>query len=238
MNVPINPDSTPILLVPGLNCSPRLFAAQVPALWQLGSVTVADHRRGKTMAEIANHILASAPTRFRLAGLSMGGYLALEIMRQQPARIAKLALIDTSARPEVPAQTERREKLIALAEAGWFPGEVNDVLWPLMVDPSRQSDAALRAEMDRMGEDVGAEAFVRQQRAIMGRADSRPLLATIACPTLVIVGETDLLTPPSHADELANGIAGARLVRLPGCGHMSTMEKPDEVTELLVRFLA
>jgi pimeloyl-ACP methyl ester carboxylesterase len=235
--MPVNSDSAPILLVPGLNCSSRLYAAQVPALWRLGPVMVADHRRGETMAEIARLILATAPGRFRLAGFSMGGYLALEIMRQAPDRVIKLALIDTSARPEVPQQTERREKLIALAAAGRFL-EVNDVLWPLMVDPSRLQEALLRAEMDVMAEEVGAEAFIRQERAIIGRADSRPSLAAIQCPALMICGESDQLTPPGHAEEIAKGIGGARLAMIAGCGHMSPMEKPEEVTRLVFDFFA
>jgi pimeloyl-ACP methyl ester carboxylesterase len=235
--MPDHSDSTPILLLPGLNCSPRLYAAQIPALWRLGLVVVADHRRDDTIAGIARRILAAAPSRFRLAGLSMGGYIALEIMRQTPARVTKLALLDTSARPETPEQTERRGKLIGLAEAERFP-EVNDFLWPYLVDAGRQKDASLRAEIDKMAEETGAEAFVRQQRAIIGRADSRPTLGAIACPTLVIVGDSDQLTPPAHADEIAKGIAGAKLVTLAGCGHMSTMEKPEEVTKLLVDFFA
>jgi pimeloyl-ACP methyl ester carboxylesterase len=233
--MPDHSDSTPILLVPGLNCSPRLYAGQIPALWRLGLVLVADHRRGETMAEIARRILAAAPSRFRLAGLSMGGYIALEIMRQAAGRVVKLALLDTSARPETPEQTERRGKLIALAEAGHFL-EVNNVLWPVLVDPSRQKDSALRAEIDKMAEETGAEAFVRQQRAIIGRPDSRPTLGAIKCPVLMIVGASDALTPPAHANEIAKGVPGAKLVTLAGCGHMSPMEKPDEVTRLLVDF--
>jgi pimeloyl-ACP methyl ester carboxylesterase len=235
--MPDHSDSTPILLLPGLNCSPRLYAAQIPALWRLGPVMVGDHRRGDTMAEIARQILAAAPSRFRLAGLSMGGYIALEIMRQAPERVAKLALLDTSARPEAPEQTVRREQLIALAEKGRMR-EIMEVLWLLMVDPSRLKESVLRAEMDLMAEETGTEAFIRQQRAIIGRADSRPTLSTIACPTLMIVGASDQLTPPAHAEEIAKGIAGAKLVKLAGCGHMSPMEKPDEVTKLLVDFFA
>lgn len=235
--MPDHSDSTPILLVPGLNCSPRLYAAQIPALWRLGLVVVADHRRDDTMAGIARRILATAPSRFRLAGLSMGGYIVLEIMRQAPERVTKLALLDTSARPETPEQTERRGKLIGLAEAGRFP-EVNDFLWPFLVDPSRQKDTSLRAEIDKMAEETGAEAFVRQERAIIGRADSRPTLGEITCSTLMIVGDSDQLTPPAHAEEIAKGIQGAKLVTLAGCGHMSPMEKPDEVTKLLVDFFA
>jgi pimeloyl-ACP methyl ester carboxylesterase len=235
--MPDHSDSTPILLVPGLNCSPRLYAAQIPALWRLGLVVVADHRRDDTIAGIARRILATAPSRFRLAGLSMGGYIALEIMRQAPARVAKLALLDTSARPEAPEQTERRNKLIALAAEGRFL-EVNDVLWPVLVDPSRQKDTSLRAEIDKMAEETGAEAFVRQERAIIGRADSRPTLGAIACPTLMVVGEHDQLTPLTHAEEIAKGIPGAKLVTLAGSGHMSPMEKPEEVSKLLVDFFA
>jgi pimeloyl-ACP methyl ester carboxylesterase len=235
--MPDHSDSTPILLVPGLNCSPRLYAGQIPALWRLGLVLVADHRRGETIAEIARRILAAAPSHFRLAGLSMGGYIALEIMRQAAGRVAKLALLDTSARPETPEQTERRGKLIALAETGRF-SEVNNFLWPLLVDPSRQKDASLRAEIDKMAEETGAEAFVRQNRAVIGRADSRPTLGAIACPTLMIVGDSDQLTPPAYAEEIAKGIKGAKFVTLAGCGHMSTMEKPEEVTKLLVDFFA
>ena len=235
--MPDHSDSTPILLVPGLNCSPRLYAAQIPALWRLGLVVVADHRRDDTIAGIARRILATAPSRFRLAGLSMGGYIALEIMRQAAGRVVKLALLDTSARPEMPEQTERRNKLIGLAEAGRF-SEVNNFLWPLLVDPSRQKDSVLRAEIDKMAEETGAEAFVRQNRAVIGRADSRPMLGAIACPTLMIVGEHDQLTPPTHAEEIVKGIKGAKLVTLARSGHMSPMEKPEEVTKLLVDFFA
>jgi len=235
--MPDHSDSTPILLVPGLNCSPRLYAAQIPALWRLGLVVVADHRRDDTIAGIARRILATAPSRFRLAGLSMGGYIALEIMRQAAGRVVKLALLDTSARPETAEQTERRGKLIGLAEKGRF-SEVNNFLWPLLVDPSRQKDSALRAEIDKMAEETGAEAFVRQNRAIIGRADSRPTLGAIKCPTLMIVGEHDQLTPPTHAEEIVKGIKGAKLVTLARSGHMSPMEKPEEVTKLLVDFFA
>ncbi|HLL28706.1 MAG TPA: alpha/beta fold hydrolase [Xanthobacteraceae bacterium] len=235
--MPVNSDSMPILLVPGLNCSPRLYAAQIPALWRLGPVMVADHRRGETIAAITRQILAAAPGRFRLAGLSMGGYIALEIMRQASDRVAKLALLDTSARPEAPEQTERRKKLMALAETGRF-SEVNNILWPVLVDPSRQSDAALRTEIDEMALETGAEAFLRQEHAIIGRADSRPSLGAIECPALMIVGSSDQLTPPAHAEEIAKGIPSAKLVVLSGCGHMSTMEKPEDVARLLVDFFA
>src|SRR5215467_3437897 len=101
----------PVVLIPGLNCSARLYAEQIPALWRFGPVQVADHTRDDTMAAIAERILAAAPPRFALAGLSMGGYIALEIVRHAPQRIARLALLDTGARADTPEQTARRLRL-------------------------------------------------------------------------------------------------------------------------------
>src|SRR6185312_12283660 len=129
----------PIVLVPGLNCSARLYAEQVPVLWRFGPVTVADHRRDDSMAAIAQRILATAPPRFALAGLSLGGYISLEMVRQAPERVAKLALLDTSARPETPEQTEKRTPLIALAKQGRF-AEVPDIQFPVFVHRDRHGD--------------------------------------------------------------------------------------------------
>jgi len=225
-----------IVLVPGLNCSPRLYTAQMPALWRFGPVTVADHTRDDTMAAIATRILAQAPPRFALAGLSMGGYIALEIMRQAADRVTRLALLDTGARADTPEAGEKRRANIALAESGRFT-DVIDPQFPLYVHPSRANDAALKAGYLAMCHDVGPQAYVRQQKAIMGRADSRPLLATIKCPTLVLVGAQDAATPPALSEEMAAGIRGARLATIPDCGHLSTMERPDAVTQELVAWM-
>ena len=229
-------DSLPIILVPGLNCSPRLYAAQVPELWHFGPVTIADHTRDDSMAAIARRILAAAPPRFALAGLSMGGYVALEIVRQAADRVARLALLDTGARDDPPAAQETRRNRIALAETGRF-AEVNEAMWPVLVHPDRRDDAALKQVYLAMCRDVGAEAFVRQQKAIMARADSRPLLATIDCPTLVLVGAQDELTPPHLADEMAAGVKGAPLVKVPDCGHISALERPEAVTRAMIEWV-
>ena len=226
----------PIVLVPGLNCSARLYAEQVPALWGFGPVTIADHRRDDSMAAIAARILATAPPRFALVGLSMGGYIAFAIALQAPGRVARLALLDTSARPDMPEQSERRRGMIALAEGDRF-GEVPDLLFPVFVHRNRQGDERLRVIVRTMAEETGPQAFVRQQRAIMTRPDCRPQLASIRCPTLVLVGDGDELTPPALSEEIAAGIAGARLFRVPDCGHLSTLERPEEVNQALVEWL-
>ena len=229
-------DGLPIVLIPGLTCTARLYAEQVPALWQFGPVTIADHRRDDSMAAIARRILADAPPRFALAGLSMGGYIAFEIMRQAAGRVAKLALLDTGARADTAEQTERRKVVIALAKSGRY-AEIPDLAFPIYVHRNRHGDEALKRIVRTMAEDTGVEAFLRQQQAIIGRPDSRPGLAAISCPTLVLVGEGDEATPPELAREIAAGIPGSRLVAIPDSGHLSTLEQPNQVTKALVDWM-
>lgn len=231
------PDAVPVAMVPGLACSPRLYAAQIPALWQaVGPVMVANHTTASTLNGIAAAILAHAPARFHLVGLSMGGYISFEVLRQAPERVVKLALLDTTSRADLPEQTERRRKLIALAEEGRLTA-INDALWPLLVHESRQGDAALRSTLDAMMVETGAQAFVRQQQAIISRPDARPFLPSVRAQTIVIVGDSDKITPPALNEEIAAGIAGARLEAVRECGHLSTLEQPDAVTKLLVGWL-
>ena len=225
-------EPTPIVLIPGLACSSRLYAEQFPALWRFGPVMVADHTRDDSMAGIARRILAEAPPRFALAGLSMGGYISMEILRQAPERVLRLALLDTAARPETPEQSARRRSQIALAEGGRF-AEAVDQLFPLYVHANRQADRGLRGLVDLMAAEVGPAAFVRQQNAIMSRPDSREDLRRISCPALVLVGDADALTPPDCAEEMAGLIPGARLVVVPDCGHLSTLEQPQTVSAAL-----
>jgi pimeloyl-ACP methyl ester carboxylesterase len=227
---------TPTVLIPGLLCSPRLFVQQMPALWRQGPVQVADHTRADSMQAIAASILANAPLQFNLVGLSMGGYIALELLRQAPERVLKLVLLDTSARADTPEQTERRNALIEVAREGNLV-EINDRLWPVLVHSSRQMNKALRIVVDAMANETGAEAFIRQQTAIMGRPDLRPELPGIKCSTLVVVGDEDQITPLPLAQEMTNEITGARLEVLANCGHLSTLERPEAVTRLLVEFL-
>lgn len=228
--------SLPIVLVPGLLASPRLYAEQIPELWRLGPVTLATHARDDSMGGIAQRILASAPARFALAGLSMGGYICFEILRRAPDRIAKLILLDTSARPDLPEQSEQRRSQIEMARSGRL-GEIADLLFPRLVHARRWGDESLRRIWLAMVQEVGAEGFINQQTAIIGRPDSRPGLAAIRCPTLVIVGDGDVLTPPERAEEIANGIRGARLSVIRDSGHLSTLEQPAAVTRSVVAFL-
>jgi pimeloyl-ACP methyl ester carboxylesterase len=229
-------NTMPILLIPGLVSSPRIFAPVVSALWRFGPVTVANHIRDDTMGAIARRILAEAPPRFALAGHSMGGYIAFEILRQAPDRIAKLALINTQARPDTPEATARRRGMIARAQAGEYRA-ILDELFPGFVHPSRLGEASLRQLVHDMGDDIGVEAFVRQQTAILSRADSRPTMAWIKCPTLVLTGDADNTIPNSLSVEMAQGIPGARLTILPDCGHLPQVEQTQACADALVEWL-
>ena len=230
-------ETLPLVLVPGLTCSARLYAPQIVALWPYGPVTVADHRRDADIKATAARIFKEAPPRFALAGLSFGGYIAFEMMRQAKARIAKLALLDTSARPDTPEQTAGRKAQIEMAQTGRY-GEIADLSIPRYLHRDRQNDPAMTGIVRQMTDETGPEAFVRQQQAIMSRPDSCPLLGSIRCPTLVLVGDGDIATPPELNKEIADGIAGARFVVVPDCGHLSTIERPEAVNAALAEWLA
>lgn len=224
------------LLVPGLLCTSALYGPQLEALWALGTVAVANPSLDDSLPAIARRALAQAPARFALVGLSMGGYVAFEILRQAPERVSCLALLDTTARPDTPEQTELRRSHMALARAGRL-SEVNAMQFERTVHPAHRADARLQRLIFAMSDAVGVEGYLRQQAAIIARPDSRPLLAGIRCPTLVVVGDADALTPPDRAAEMAESIPGARLEIVPECGHISTLEQPDAVTRLLAQFL-
>lgn len=227
---------TPIVFVPGLLCSAEVFAPQVAALWPYGPVTTASTLEGKTIPEMAASILAAAPPRFALVGISMSGYICLEIIRQSPGRVIKLALLDTSARPDTPEQITRRRALVALARTGDFEALLAQVLSAIL-HPAHQNDPALREVNVRMGLTVGVNGLARQTEAVIARIESRPSLPAISVPTLVLVGDGDPLTPPDRAEEMAAAIPNARLVVVPKCGHGSTLEQPESVNRALIEWM-
>ncbi len=220
---------TNLVLVPGLLCTKALWAPQVAALGDIAEINVADHTRHDSMAAIAQSILDAAPERFALAGLSMGGYIAYEIVRQAPQRVTKLALLDTGSRADTPERAAARRELIATAEREGAR-RAQQLLMPVLIHKARLADKPLVQTIEQMADDIGVDAFKRQQAAIMTRPDNRPFLPSIACPTLVLVGREDALTPVELSQEIAAGIPGARLEIIPDCGHLSTMERPRPST--------
>ena len=225
-----------LLLLPGLLEDADAFEHQVKDLAGTARVAVADLTRSDTIAGLAEDALAQAGSEtFSLAGHSMGGYVALEIMRRAPERVERLALLNTHARPDSPESTENRRRLMALAERD-FPA-VSAELLPKIVAPRHLGEIGISGKVAGMALATGKDAFLRQERAIIGRIDSRPGLGAIRCPTLVVAGREDQIMPVEWLEELARGIPGARLEVIEGCGHMASLEKPREVAQLLRRWL-
>jgi pimeloyl-ACP methyl ester carboxylesterase len=229
----------PLVLLPGLLNDARLWAAQAAALSGTADVApgpVGDLTAHDTMGALADAVLGRAPARFALAGLSMGGYVALEIMRRAPERVLALALVDTQARPDTAQATEGRRALMARSETD-FEGVIETLRGRLML-PKHAADPAIGGLFAAMARDAGPAAFRRQQTAIIGRIDSRPFLPRIACPTLVLCGRQDTTTPLELHEEMAAAIPGARMEVAEDCGHLSAIERPEAVSAALRGWLA
>ena len=218
-----------LLFLPGLINDARLFQFQMEDLSDMAQSTVGDLSVADTIAELATEVLAHAPQKFALAGLSLGGYVAMEIMRQAPERVHALALLSTTARPDTPESTANRRKLMEQAEINFQV--VLDTLMPKLVHPSRMIYNSMIDTIYSMGHRVGKDAFLRQQRAIIGRIDSLPSLAKIECPMMVLCGRDDVITPVAVHEEMAAAIPGARLIVLDDCAHLSAMGQPKLVSE-------
>lgn len=225
-------DPTPLVLLPGLLCDAALWAPQMEALADIARPTVADLTLDESIEAMADRVLAEAPPHFALAGLSMGGYVAMAVARMAPGRVARLALLDTNARADAPEQSERRRALIALANQGRFK-DVPPALIPALLSKRHQQDPTLTTLVTDMAIRVGPAAFVRQQKAIMTRPDARPTLGAIACATLVLCGAEDSLTPPALHQEIRDALPDARLDVIADSGHLSTIEQPAAVSTAL-----
>ena len=222
----------PLVLVPGLGCTGRLFAPQLETFSALGQIHMIDHGQDVSMAAIAKRFLVTAPQRFALAGLSMGGYIAFEIIRQASERVARLALLDTNAIADTPERITLRRQLSQRASQGQLEAIAQE-LYPSYVHPAREEDAILRSIYLDMMRDTGPHAFQRQLEAIATRPDSSSMLGDIKCPTLIVVGAEDKATPLAQAQMMSHGITASRLAIIPDCGHLSTLEKPKTLTKLL-----
>lgn len=230
--------ATPVVLIPGLLNTEDLWRGQISGLADLGDIRVTTEQCDyDSMREIAAAILRSAPPHFALAGLSLGGYAAFEILRQASERVVKLALLDTTARPDTQEKAaQRREAISKARERG--VRKVLEAMLPNLLHPDHVNDPDLRERLTRMAEELGVDVFERQQTAIMNRRDSRSLLAKIRCSTLVLCGREDKLTPPELAREMADGIPDSRLGIVEKSGHLSAIEQPERVTEALREWLA
>jgi pimeloyl-ACP methyl ester carboxylesterase len=227
---------TTLVLLPGLLNTRRVFEQQIEALSDIADCIVPELWHHDTIGAMTEATLALAPPSFALVGFSMGGYVAFDIVRRAAQRVERLALVDTQAVPDSAESSSRRRALLDQTKIGRFHG-VQRTLLPQLVHRSHINDAAITQPIFDMAQEIGAEGFVREQLAIIGRADNRPLLVDIEVPAVVIVGRQDQVTPLPRSEEMAADISTSRLVVLEECGHMSPLEKPAEVTAALRRWL-
>ena len=226
------PGRPALILLPGMPLDAALWDHQLSHLADVADPQVVELADCESIATMADKVLAAAPDRFAVAGLSMGGYVALEILRRAPQRVDRLALLDTNARPDTAEASVTRREAVALARQGRY-GQVIRAALPRLIHPGRMADEGfVRSVLNQM-ERVGVDGYAREQEAIINRPDSRPGLAAIRCPTLVVCGRQDVLTPPALHEEMAEAIPGARLVLVEDCGHLSAMEQPQAVTALM-----
>jgi pimeloyl-ACP methyl ester carboxylesterase len=227
----------PVVLICGQLCTGLLWRDQKPALERLTAVRISVQRDHDDIGGMADAVLASMPERFSIVAHAMGGFVTFEILRRSPARVASVALLSTLAPNDTPVQTARREGYLRLVEQGKFHEVVEERI-PVLLHPARCGDTALVSVVRKMAEDTGEAAFLNQQRAIMSRLDSRPDLAAISCPALILFARQDGIVTLAHQEEMHRGIRGSQLEIVEDCGHLMTLERPQFVNELLIDWIS
>jgi len=227
---------TPIF-IPGLILTRDIFAAQIDGLFHPAAVKTADTLGRDSITAMAEAALALADGPLVPVGISMGGYIAMEMARLAPERLAGIALLNTQHRADPPERRKQREATIDMAQSDRFRGVTRHLLKSFL-SPAAMEDETLVARVIAMAEEVGRENFVLQQRAILGRRDQSDTLGALTVPALVLGGGLDTLTPPQASRDMAELIPDAELVIMEEIGHLSTIEAPDEVTDILNAYLA
>lgn len=228
----------PLLLLPGTLCDASLFAPQMAPLSAVCAPQVVDVHRQDSLQAVGQYVLQQVEGAFAVAGLSYGGIVALELWRQAPERIVKLALLNTNPHPASPQTREKQQRFVGMAHLGEFREITTDFLKDTMLHPDHQTDLDLRRQVLRMAENIGVAGFVNTVKAQLARPDALPDLPTITCPTLVITGREDLVVPLPVHEAMARLLPNSRLVIVEHCGHLSTLEQPEIVTQALIDWLA
>ena len=221
-----------LVLVPGHLCDARLWDHQSRHLCDLADIHIAETGKDDSMAGMAARLLEHAPDRFALAGLSMGGMICMEVMRQAPERVERLALLDTNAMPDMPERAAARRDMLEQARSGEIDAVI-DGFMDAVLPPGRRHEPSLSIPVREMMASVAAHSLEDQVKALSDRPDSRPDLPGYTLPVLLVCGRQDMLTPLAWHEEMARLIPDARLAVIEECAHMSTMERPHAVTALL-----
>ncbi|WP_152657194.1 alpha/beta fold hydrolase [Oceanobacillus sp. CFH 90083] len=226
----------PLLLLPGTLCNEKLWEHQIAYLADIASITVGDLTQNNTIEGMASSVLKKAPERFALAGLSLGGMVAIEMMRQAPERVTQLALLDTNPRPPAKAQMEAWHQFIQMSKEGNFISITKDYLMPGLIRPAHQGTPLTQTVID-MAEEVGPAAMERQMTALMHRPDAFEVLPMIGCPVSVMVGEEDSVCPVEMSNEIVREIPNSHLTVIKDAGHLSSLDNPLEVSRKLKEWL-
>jgi pimeloyl-ACP methyl ester carboxylesterase len=229
--------SEPLVLLPGMMCDARVFAHQINDLSRERAVTIAPITRGERIGDIAADILTQMPAKFALAGLSMGGIVAMEVLRLAPDRVTRIALMNTNPLSETPTSAAAYEPWIVGATAGRLEEVMADFMRPDYLAPGAQR-AQVLALVQTMARSMGPEMFVQQARALQRRMDQQKTLRRLKCPALVLCGEHDLLTPVKRHQFMAELIPYAQLKVIENAGHLPVLEQPEATTEALRTWMA
>ncbi|SFL22587.1 alpha/beta fold hydrolase [Shimia haliotis] len=228
--------SEPLVLLPGMMCDARVFTHQLAALSRDRPVTIAPITQGERIGDIAADILGKMPEKFALAGLSMGGIVAMEILRRAPERVTRIALMNTNPLAESPTSAAAYEPWIVKASAGGLEDVMSDFMRPEYLAPGA-GRAQVLAMVQAMAKSMGADVFVQQARALQRRMDQQKTLRRLKCPALVLCGEHDGLTPVKRHEFMAELIPYAQLRVIANAGHLPVLEQPEATTQALYDWL-
>lgn len=223
----------PLLLLPGTLCDATLFEHQLEHLSDVVVPQAVDVHLQDNLPEVAQYVLSQVDGQFAVAGLSYGGIVAFELWRQAPERVAKIALLNTNPHPAAPQTKEAQQRFVGMAHLGEFREVTTDYLKDVMLHPDHQKDLILREKVLNMAETIGIEGFVNEVKAQLARPDATPDLPNITCPTLVLTGREDTIVPLFAHEAMHEKLPNSHLVVIEHCGHLSTMEQPQRVTDAL-----
>jgi pimeloyl-ACP methyl ester carboxylesterase len=229
--------SDALLLIPGLLCDARLWAKQTLELSDVAQCNTPDLTSCESIAQMADSVLSRAPAEFSLAGFSMGGCVALEIVARAPERVRRLVLLSSNADGLMPNVRQHYEESIARLRTGGLATYLADA-FPRYIATDSVCDVPLWQTFCAMGTDLGAAVAVRQMQALLHYPGFSGDLGAITCPTLLICGDQDKRTPVAVHERLAEKIPAATLHVIRGSGHFTPIERPVEVTGALRRCLA
>ncbi|WP_252502016.1 alpha/beta fold hydrolase [Sporosarcina sp. Marseille-Q4943] len=227
----------PLVLLPGTLCDERLWKYQMESLADIADLAVANISNHDTLTALAEEVLSEAPQEFALAGLSLGGMVALEIMRIAPERVLKLALLDTNPYPPRPEQKDTWNNFFKMIDNNQFMDITKKHLLPVLIHPDKQDDEATVLTILQMAEAIGEEAYVNQLKAVMSREDQRRILSSVTCPVMIMVGKDDVVCPVPMSEYMASQIPHATLEIIEDAGHLITLEQPENVSQRLKKWL-